>query len=501
MAQNNTFKHISDESKYSIFNPAGTQFPASVKNVQEALALTSPTSPATEQAYGVVKLSTLQQVMDGTDDTTAVTPLKLNQRLQYPDATTAQKGIIQIATNDEALSGTSTNKAIVASSLKYVNDWNFANRTSTEIANGVLKLSTEAAAKAGTDHTTAMTPLRVHQAIAEATKLIPSYTTATETVAGLVQLATAGQVQQGTLRAGVAVSPYSLAQLTGNDTRRGIVQAATLAQANAGTDHGVYISAVGFRNFNATINTFGTVKLTDVPGQGGAGTALSSNAQVLRLTEGSQTVTGNVNVNGALSENGKRLVNEDILDDHMPIGAVMMWTADTLPSSKWAICDGGSENKDVRTTLFQRIGYKYGGGGNLFKRPDLRGLFVRGAGTGQDILDARGFDNKNKPLLGNGCDGGYLGQVQKQQIAEHKHATGWGERYTGNEARYGRSAGTGYYGSAKSDWDNYMYFTNDGYEIDADWQRSEVSTLNRKDLIGTEVRPWNMSLYYIIKVA
>jgi hypothetical protein len=135
MAQNNTFKHISDESKYSIFNPAGTQFPASVKNVQEALALTSPTSPATEQAYGVIKLSTLQQVMDGTDDTTAVTPLKLNQRLQYPDATTAQKGIIQVATNDEALAGTSTNKAIVASSLKYVNDWNFANRTSTENAN------------------------------------------------------------------------------------------------------------------------------------------------------------------------------------------------------------------------------------------------------------------------------------------------------------------------------------------------------------------------------
>ena len=46
-----------------------------------------------------------------------------------------------------------------------------------------------------------------------------------------------------------------------------------------------------------------------------------------------------------------------------------------------------------------------------------------------------------------------------------------------------------------------MYFTNDGYEIEADWQRSGVSTLNRKDLIGTEVRPWNMSLYYIIKVA
>ena len=500
MAQNNTYKHISDESKYSTFNPAGTQYPQTVKNVQEALALTSPTSPATEQEYGVIKLATMAQVMAGTDDTTAVTPLKLGQRLQHPDATTSQRGIIQIATNAQAVAGSDTNKAIVSSSLKYVVDWLFANRLSTEIATGVIKLSTEAAAVAGTDNTTAMTPLRVKQAIAEATKLIPSYTTATENVAGLVQLATAGQVQQGTLRAGVAVSPYSLAQLTGNETRRGIVQAATLAQANAGTDQSVYISAAGFKSFNANTTNFGTVKLTDVPGQGGAGAALSTNAQVVRLT-GDQTINGNISITGSLTTAGKHVVTEDIIDDHMPIGAVMMWSADTLPSAKWAVCDGGDEQKNSRAVLFQRIGYKYGGGGEVFKRPDMRGLFVRGAGTGKHILDERGIDSKGKPLLGNGCDGGSVGQVQKQQITEHKHATGWGERYTGNEARYGRSAGTGYYGSAKSDWDNFMYFTNDSNEIEPEERRSAVSTLNRKNLIGEENRPWNMSLYYIIKVA
>lgn len=500
MAQNNTFKHISDESKYSTFNPAGTQYPPSVKNVQEALALTSPTSPATEQGYGVIKLATMAQVMAGTDDTSAVTPLKLAQRLQYPDATTSQKGIIQIATNAEALGGTDSSKAIVSSSLIYVVDWAFANRVSSEINNGVIKLSTEAAAKAGTDNTTAMTPLRVNQAIAEATKLIPSYSTATETTAGLVQLATAGQVQQGTLRAGVAVSPYSLAQLTGNESRRGIVQAATLAEANAGTDHSVYISAAGFKSFNGNSNNFGTVKLSDVPGQGGAGTALGTNAQVVRLT-GDQTINGNISVTGSLTTGGKRVVTEDVMDDHMPIGAIMMWSADSLPNNRWAICDGGDEQKNSRQVLFQRLGYKYGGSGEVFKRPDMRGLFVRGAGTGTHILNERGIDNKGKALLGNGCDGGYVGQVQKQQLTEHKHATGWGERYTGNEARYGHSAGTGYYGSNKSDWDNYMYFTNEGFEIESEAQRSQVSTMNRKNLIGDETRPWNMSLYYIIKVA
>ena len=500
MAQNNTYKHISDESKYSTFNPMGTQYPQSVKTVQEALALTSPTSPATEQGYGVIKLATMTQVMAGTDDTSAVTPLKLAQRLQHPDATTAQKGIIQIATNEQALAGTDTNKAIVSSSLKHVVEWLFANRVSTEISNGVLKLSTESAAKSGTDHTTAMTPLRVKQAIAEATKLIPSYTTATETVAGLVQLATAGQVQQGTLRAGVAVSPYSLSQLTGNETRRGIVQAATLAQANAGTDQSVYISAAGFKSFNANTTNFGTVKLSETV-QSGVGLALSANAKVLPTTGG--TVTGVLTVNGSINLNGSEVSSKKHVVDNIPVGSVQMWLGSNAPAGGlWALCDGGAESKTNRPDLFAVIGYNFGGSGDLFYRPDMRGLFVRGAGVGKDILAEFGLDSNGKPKLGVGVSGGAVGTIQKQQVLKHKHVHGYGEQFGGQPFFWGYSSQRKYGGAMTAEsWDNFLPFTNDGSEVESETITSGRSRLNGKDVIGDENRPWNMSVNYIIKVA
>lgn len=495
---NNTFKHISDEAKFVSFDPTGTGFPDSTTNVQEALGMTSPTSPATEQAYGVIKIASLQEVLDGVDDTKAVTPAKLKERLRYPSATENQEGIIQIATNAEANAGIVTNKSIVPSSLKFVVDYNFNNRIANENDLGTIKLSSQAAAIAGVDHTTAMTPLRVKEAIAEATKLIPSYTTATESTDGLVRLATAGQTEQGTLRAGFAVSPYALSQLTGNQNRRGIVQSATIAQVNAGTDESVYVSAKGFRTYNATTSSYGTVTLTDDPGTAGVGVALSSNAKIVRLNQSRQDMSGVLNINGQFLQNNSPLVSETQLDDHMPIGSIMMYMGEVLPSNKWEICDGGSKSKTDHPLLFQRYGYKFGGFGDSFNKPDMRGLFVRGAGVGRDILGSRGFDAKNKPLLGNDVTGGAVGEIQKQQVIKHKHVMSWGETY-GNPP-FGETNDRQGTGSGKSDGGNPFFFTNDGTEIEAFARRNERSTVNSEYLMGTENRPWNISVYYIIKV-
>lgn len=497
---NNTFKHISDEAQYVEFDPTGTGFPSTVTNVQQALGMTSPTSPATEAQYGVIKIASLQEVLDGVDDTKAVTPAKLAVRLQYPNATINQKGIIQLATNDEALTGTNTEKSVVPSALKYVIDYSFTNRISTETDNGVLKLSTNAAAIAGTDHTTAMTPLRVKEAIAEATKLIPSYTTASETTDGLVRLATAGQTEQGTLRAGFAISPYGLAQLTGNTSRRGIVKAATLAEANSGTDDTIYISAKGYKTYNATTSgVYGTVTLTDAPGTAGNAVALSSNAAVVRLNSPMQTVTGTLNVAGTLQQNGSPVVTENTLDDHMPVGSIMMWLGSSMPNSRWEIADGGSLDKNSNPVLFQRYGFKYGGDGvNRFNKPDMRGLFVRGADVGQAILNERGTDSKGKPKLGNDVSGGVVGQIQKQQLIRHKHIMAWGETY--GDPWFGETRDRKGIGSGKSDSNNPWFFTNDGTEIEAENIRNEKNTVNSAELMGAENRPWNISVYYIIKV-
>ncbi len=375
---NNTYKHISDQSKYNVFNPSGTNYPSTVTNVQDALAMTSPTSYATTTAPGVILIASQAEVLAGVDTTKAVTPATLTARLAYPDATTTVKGILFLATNAEAQAGTNTAKGIVPSSLKYTLDWYWANRLASETATGVLKLSTAAAAAAGTDDTTAMTPLKVKQAIAAATSQIPSYTGATESASGTVQLATIGQVTQGTLRDGFAVSPYTLANLTGNTSRRGIVQAATLAQANLGTDDSLYISAKGFKTFIATTTDFGTTKLTKVVGSGAAGSVLSYDANVLATTGGTMTgaltVNSNITATGTITQAGNVVVDASSINKYTPIGTIVQWPSSTLPSSGiWALCDGGTESTTNRAALFAVIGYNFGGNGTIFNRPTIAG--------------------------------------------------------------------------------------------------------------------------------
>lgn len=503
---NNTYKHIADAAQYISFNPTGTSFPATVVDVQAALALTSPTTYATATTAGVVKIATKDEVLAGVDNTKMVTPFTLNERMKYPDATTTVKGLVTLATNAEAQAGAiTTNKAINPASLKYTLDWWWNNKLASESAQGVIKLSTQQAAQAGVDDSTAMTPLKVKQAIAAATAQIPQPVQATETAPGIVQLATIGQAQQGTLRDGYAISPYTLQRITGSLTTRGLVQAATLAQANTGTDDTLYISAKGFKTYNATTTNYGTVKLTDTLGTAGAGVVLSSNAKVLStVSTGTQTVTGIVNFTGTLQLQGQPVANQKFVKDSIPVGVMMEWFGDSAPpGGMWALCDGGAESKAARPELFAVIGYKFGGSGDTFYRPDMRGLYARGAGRGKDIIANTGYDEFNKPLLGNGVDGGVVGQVQKQQIREHKHIVPWGEirRETPNFP-FGGTELSKYFGHAgQEDHDNGWMFSNDGTEFEPASVRTEYSTVNPKELIGTETRPWSMSVNYIIKVA
>lgn len=508
MTNNNTYKHISDDSKYVAFDPSGTNYPQSATNVQKALELTSPTTNSSESKIGVLKIATLNEVLAGVDDTKAVTPFKLSKRLEHPAASTTVIGVLALATNVEALAGTNSIKAIVPSSLKYVVDSNFENRNSTESVFGTIKISSSSVAIAGTDDKTAMTPLKTKLAIANATSQIPSPSPASETTIGLVQLATLGQASQGSLRSGYAISPYTLNQLTGNTTRKGIVRAATQTEAYTGNDESLYISSKGFRNYVASTSNTGTVKLSEIV-QSGVGLALSANAKVLPTTGG--TITGVLTVNGSINLNGSEVSSKKHVVDSIPVGSVQMWLGSNAPvGGLWALCDGGAESKNNRPDLFAVIGYKFGGSGDLFYRPDMRGLFVRGAGVGKDISNEQGLDGKNKPKLGVGVSGAGVGVVQKQQCKTHKHVIPWGDEYRGNwtsySGGYGATSTNNYLGFGRNsksytDWGNFRAFSNDGGEIEASKIRDENGTLNSDELMGNENRPWNMSVNYIIKVA
>lgn len=263
MSQNN-LNHYSDLAKFKIFDPTGTSWPSTVKDVQSALALigdwarTDKGLPlATETVKGIAAVATTKQINDGTDDTTFVTPKKLAARLASPQATETVLGLTKYATNTEAAALSLNSKAIVPSALGYV----FDNVTATTTRNGTIKLTTPAMAQAGTDETTATTPKRVVEMIAKFAPVAPTYSTGNENTLGLVKLATTGQTQQGTLRDGFAVSPYSFVNSRATQTQVGTTRMATVAEGRAFADPNLAVSPATLAQIKGSPNSYGIVRL------------------------------------------------------------------------------------------------------------------------------------------------------------------------------------------------------------------------------------------------
>ena len=72
----------------------------------------------------------------------------------------------------------------------------------------------------------------------------------------------------------------------------------------------------------------------------------------------------------------------------VPVGAIFCMPETAVPTG-YVECNGQSLNKtqSANTALFDLIQYKYGGSGNNFNVPDLRGQFVRGVNTSNSGLD------------------------------------------------------------------------------------------------------------------
>lgn len=109
---------------------------------------------------------------------------------------------------------------------------------------------------------------------------------------------------------------------------------------------------------------------------------------------GDVDVSGNVNVVGDVTatnfySNGGNYY----LDSYMliPYGTIIQSAAINIPNG-WLDCNGSSILKTVYLNLFNAIGYTYGGSGNNFNVPDIRGRVAVGAGTGVG-LSARSIGN------------------------------------------------------------------------------------------------------------
>jgi hypothetical protein len=62
----------------------------------------------------------------------------------------------------------------------------------------------------------------------------------------------------------------------------------------------------------------------------------------------------------------------------LPVGVVLPWAGIQVPPCNYLLCDGSSYSKSEYKKLFDTIQYTYGGSGDSFKVPDMRGRFPLG---------------------------------------------------------------------------------------------------------------------------
>lgn len=93
----------------------------------------------------------------------------------------------------------------------------------------------------------------------------------------------------------------------------------------------------------------------------------------------------------------------------VPVGAIFCMPETAVPSG-YVECNGQPLDKtqSANTALFNLIQYKYGGSGNSFNVPDLRGQFVRGVNTSNSGTDS----NRG------------IGSTQGSQNQSHNHSYG-----------------------------------------------------------------------------
>jgi microcystin-dependent protein len=146
-----------------------------------------------------------------------------------------------------------------------------------------------------------------------------------------------------------------------------------------------------------------------------------------------------------------------------PVGAIMMFPSPTIPSG-WLACNGQELDKSDITNLplFGIIGYTYGGTGNKFNVPDLRGLFVRG-------WDNRTINNVDPQINRT------VGSIQQDSFKSHNHAI---TTNVGGTLRIPKQV--------------YSFFTAQG---DENLDLGFISNTGE-----AETRPKNIALVYCIKL-
>lgn len=444
MPGSNIFDHVVDDASTVTVELSTTAFGAYLSegadenNVQSCLEIVDahalqplpPVPSASETAPGIIEIATTAEVQAGTSDTLAVTPLKLGTWIAaVPQrATEAKHGTVKIATNAE-LAGASATSVVTPWKL----DWYASNvRIASESARGFVRLATSAEAVAGSG-SGAMTPVTTIDAINA--WAAGSDSTATTTAKGLVELADSTEANDDTVQ-NRAVTPWAINFRQATTTKRGAFRLpqASDAAARTSNDHAITPGTLGL--FVGTTSQIGAVKLvnslTSTATDAALSAAMGKQLEDTKIGETGGTITGTLKVNTIT-----KVTNEPIMTDgkftsqallnQWPIGSIYISTTSTSPA-----------------TLFGGTWSQYG-----------QGRVLLGAGS---ATDSRG---ETRSFTAGATGGEYEHEITIQETPEHKHA-GWGESSSGNGLGWG--VATQYnrnnMGSAKTDWDNYLYYSS-----------------------------------------
>lgn len=480
MVKINTMQHLSDEASSITVDTTKTVWKgnASIVTLQDALNTLKPIVvgdvKATNAVYGMVRLAKDTDLEKGvgskTDVITGDQLIKFNGK---PLADYKTYGTARYSTGAETLAGTHETSAVNPKQLEY----KLSKTTATTMKNGMVKFSSESMVIPGVNNDTAMTPKLVKMAI---DALDTSVAIASESNTGTVILSNVKTTLAGKVREGYAISPFSFVNSNGSLTEFGTVRMASVTEAYDASIKDKYaISPASFQNAKATTAKRGTVHL-------------ATEAEVKAKTNADKAITPlSISHYTKMIEDLNKKLNDLLGQDSTVYGVVPvggMIESFTIPnaSTGFVIPDGRKLSKVTYPVLFEAIGYTYGGSGNDFYLPDIRGLYTRSTGKGSNI----------KGALGNVVGGGSVGTIQEQQIMRHKHAGFGTAGHNDFEPPFGLSSNRRWKGASNSHHGSRAYYTNDGTED----LIGNTSPINLPKLVGNENRPWTMSVYKLIRI-
>jgi hypothetical protein len=156
-------------------------------------------------------------------------------------------------------------------------------------------------------------------------------------------------------------------------------------------------------------------------------------------------------------------------------------------------CDGTLVTRTAYPELYNAIGDIWGSSGTSFRLPDLRGMFMRGQddGANQDPDVSGRYARYPGSAAGNSV-GSYQGDV----FGSHNHSGN-----TSNAGNHTHHWNRGLEGDDSGSGGSHAEYTRIGGGVDdaIGWAGDHSHNLNINNNGGSETRPRNASVYYIIK--